>query len=171
MPLAVELTPQSPAIGMYRVIGQNDEAITSLTYADALHDELDRLYNGSEFWQDKCRFAAARLKLAHTASLVEGWNTYGSEPPNGLARHVTATILDSLENASLPPSRLTPSSEGGIAISFVHGAKRAMLEVYNNGEVAAATYSTEGEPEVWEVQLTDGPLQSTINQICVYLAA
>ena len=101
----------------------------------------------------------------------ENWNTYGAEPPNHIARQIGAKILDMLERASLTPARLTPSAEGGIALSFVNNHKRAVIEIYNTGELAAATYSLEGEPEVWELEASDDPIVKTVDQIRVYLAA
>jgi hypothetical protein len=164
-------TSQNGAVGIYRIIGQNDEASTSLAYSRQFHERLREVYSVSEFWKNKFRFHSLRQKLGFTASLPEGWNTYGSEAPNDVARSLAAAVLDSLERGSLPPSALTPSSEGGIAIAFVNGAQRAFLETYNTGEIVAATYSPNSEPAVWEFQMSENQLQSAIDQIRVHLSA
>jgi len=59
---------------------------------------------------------------------------------------------------------------GRIALSFLSESRRAVIEIYNTGEVAAATYSNEGEPAVWELDASDDALLRTIEQIRVYLA-
>jgi hypothetical protein len=170
MPLPAHEAVQSPMVGIYRVVGRNDEAVTSLAYATGLHAALEQIYR-SDFWQSKLRFANARQRLKATASLAHGWDRHGAEPPNAIARTLAATILDLLETASLPPTSLTPTVEGGIALSFVEGASRAVIEIYNTGDIAAATYSDEGEPRVWEPGPTEVPLLDSIRQIRVHLAA
>jgi hypothetical protein len=87
------------------------------------------------------------------------------------ARKVARQILDALEAESLPPSRLLPSAEGGISISFVERENRAEIEICNSGEVAVATYSISDDPVVWELSLADSELGSAIHKIRVHLAA
>ena len=167
--LAAQPVNQRLTIGIYRVVGQNDEAVTSPTYATGLRTALEQIYK-SAFWMSKARFAQARQRLNETAFLAHGWDTYGAESPNDLARTLADKILNVLETASLPPTRLTPSVEGGIAMSFVEGSNRAVIEIYNTGAIAAATYSDEGEPAVWELDSETDALQGTIAQIRVHLA-
>ena len=164
-------TSQNGAVGIYRIVGQNDEASTSMAYSSQFREGLREVYNVSEFWKNKSRFQSLHQKLDLAGSLPENWNTYGSEPPNEVATSLALAVLQSLEKVSLPPSALTPSSEGGIAIAFVNGAKRALLETYNTGEVVAATYSSESEPQVWEFKFNESGLQSAIDEIRVHLAA
>ena len=129
------------------------------------------MINSSSFWSNKARFEAARQRLKRTEALAPGWDTYGAESPNGVARALAGKILDTLEANWLPPTRLMPSSEGGIAISFVEGNKRAEIEIYNTGEVVAATYSAVSEPVVWEIDNIDVGLIGAISDIRVRLAA
>jgi hypothetical protein len=159
-----------PTVGIYRVTDRNDEAVTSPAYATSLHTSLEQILK-STFWLTKVRFAGARRRLNATASLAQGWDSYGSEPPNANARRRAEEILDSLEVACLAPTQLTPTVEGGIAISFVEGDSRAVIEIYNTGEIAAATYSDQGEPTAWEVEPAETRLLGSIEQIRVHLAA
>lgn len=170
MPLAAYGVVHRPTIGIYHVVGQNDEAMTSGVYAIFRGAVLEQIRR-SAFWLSKARFAEARQRLNATASLAHGWDTYGAESPNDVARTGAAKILDVLESASLPPTRLTPTVEGGIAVSFVEGSNRAVIEIYNTGEIAAATYSDEGEPAVWELDETDARLLGAIDKIRVHLAS
>jgi hypothetical protein len=159
-----------PTIGIYRVTGRNDEAVTSPAYATSLHTAFEQIL-GSAFWLTKVRFAGVRRRLDATASLAQGWDSYGSEPPNAIARGLAERILDLLEAAWLAPTQLTPTVEGGIALSFVEGESRAVIEIYNTGEIAAATYSDQGEPRAWELEPAEARLRGSIEQIRVHLAA
>ena len=161
---------QRPTVGIYRVIDPNDEAVTSQAYATSLQIALEHI-NRSAYWRTKAHFADARQRLSNTGHLAHGWDGYGSESPNATARALASRILGLLEMASLAPTQLTPTVEGGIAISFVEGSSRAMIEIYNTGEIAAATYSEQGEPSVWEIGPTEAPLLGSIGQIRVHLAA
>lgn len=169
MPTAAQEAVRRSMIGLFYRVRQNDEAITSETYASAF-PSLEPIYS-SAFLLSKARFAEARERLNETASLARGWDTYDAESPNAVARTRAEKILNVLETATLPPTRLTPTVEGGIALSFVAGANRAVIEIYNSGEIAAANYSDEGEPAVWELDETDARLLGTIDQIRVHLAA
>jgi hypothetical protein len=160
---------QRPTVGIYRSIGRNDEAETSKAYGTSLQTALEQIYR-STFWRTKAHFADARQRLSATASLAHGWDGYGSEPPNANASSLAARILDLLETASLVPTQLTPTVESGIALSFVEGNSRAVIEIYNTGEIAVATYSDQGEPTVWEVEPAEAPLLGSIEQIRVHLA-
>jgi hypothetical protein len=162
-------TFQRPTVGVYRAIGRNDEALTSVAYGAPLLRSLEQIYRSS-YWRTKTLFAEARRHLNSAADLAPGWDGDGSEPPNTTARALAAKILDLLEGAPLSPARLTPTVEGGIALSFVEGTSRAVIEVYNTGEIAAATYSDHGEPTVWEPGPTEPLLQESIEQIRVHLA-
>ena len=109
-----------------------------------------------------------RARLHETALLPADWDTYGAEPPNALARELTGRVLTLLEESALCPSQLRANVEGGITISFASGARRALMEMYNTGEIVAAVYSAGNKPAVWE----PGPdeLRSTIWRLRVHLA-
>jgi hypothetical protein len=154
-------------VGMYRMI-EHDEAVTSA--ASAGRQAALRQLLKSTFWRKQARFVEVRQRLSATGRLVHGWDGYGSEPPNATARELAARLLDALETAALVPTQLTPTVEGGIAISFVEGRCRAVIEAYNTGQIAAATYSDQSEPSVWELEPA-GPLLDSIEQIRVHLAA
>ena len=64
-----------------------------------------------------------------------------------------------------------PSAEGGIALSFAEGEQHAEIEVYNTGEIVAATYSGQSEPTVWALDATESSLKSTIKEFRVRLSA
>lgn len=103
------------------------------------------------------------------ASLQAGWDTYNAEPPNETSRAYAERLLAVLELSSLIPARVLPSAEGGIALTFVASRKRAEIEVYNSGEMVAATYSDQDQLDVWEFAWTEAP--ATVAKIRVYLSA
>lgn len=119
----------------------------------------------SFFWQNKARFEEARDRLGRTARLNQDWDTYGGDPPNDLARTIAATVLRALEADALPPVRLLPSVEGGIAITFAEENGRAEIEIYNTGEIAAAAYSGTEDPTAWEFGANEDEIKTAINRI------
>jgi hypothetical protein len=166
MPQLVAAEPFSgPSVGVYR---RNDEAHTSQFYEGFLRDSM-RPTRQSTFLTSKSRFDEARWRLHRTLFLERDWDTYGAEPPSERARTSAGWVLQQLEYASLPPTRLMPLADGGIAMSFVEGENRAEIEVYNSGEVAAAVYSGEQEPVVWELANAGPTLRQAIDQIRVHL--
>ena len=169
MPIAIQEPAPNPTIGIYRNLERHDEAITC-PFQDVLPAVVGAI-NRSRFWAGKRRFDDARLRLNATLAVAPNWDTYGAEPPNDIARRLAAKVLAALELASMPPALLIPSAEGGIAISFVEGVNRAEIEVYNTGEIAAATYSDQSDPAIWELDASDSTLNSAIAAIRVRLAA
>jgi len=154
---------------IYEFIGKRDGAVSS-AIRDSRLSAINQMF-GSVFWQQKFGFADARQRLVQTETLSHDWDTYGAEPPNDTSRRVAGELLRILERESLVPTRLTPSAEGGIALSFVEGSYRAIIEIYNTGEAAAGTYFEREEPTVWELEPTEDRLLDAIHQIRVHLAA
>jgi hypothetical protein len=159
-----------PNVGPYRFGWRNDEAETSAERSVCVSNAFSEVFK-SQFWMTKARFGEARGRLAQTTGLRHGWDTYGGEPPNDMARMVAAKVLTLLESVAMPPSRLLPSAEGGIALAFARGNGRAEIEIYNTGEIAAMAYSGDEEPTAWDLDDSDAAIKSTIEQIRVRLSA
>ncbi len=157
-----------PNAGVLRILDQPDGEITSLIYSSFRRASFEKVQE-SAFLRNNESFAELRRRLSATSALQRGWDSYDAEPPNTNARVLAARILDVLEGALLSPTSLTPAVDGGIAMSFVEGGHRAVLEIYNTGDMAAATYSDDGEPVVWE--LDEANAVTTAKQIRVHLAA
>lgn len=168
--LASHQAVERPIPGIYRRVGLEDEAQTWAEGKGFMAPWRTKGFE-SHFWEKKALFDDARVRLAQARALQPGWDTYGSEPPNETATALAAQVLALLEAASLPPLRLLPSSEGGIAISFVKGALRAGIEIYNTGEIAAATYTQQDQPVVWELDGSKAAIKDTIEQIRVRFSA
>ena len=168
--VAQPVAAHTQAIGIYRTHGQSDKSIKARQWEENLRVRIDEICT-SAYWRNKVRFAEVRYQLEMTTSLESDWDTYGAESPNDSARSQASIILSALEAQLLPPSRLMPSAEGGIALSFVDGENRAEIEIYNTGEVVAATYSAQSEPDVWELNNTGAALETAIGAIRVHLAS
>lgn len=167
--LAAPSMTVSPALGIYRIVGENDEATSTGQYSERVRQNLLEFYASASL-RNKTLFTDARQRLEAAAHLPRNWDTYGAEPPNRLALALASRLFYFLERASVPPNRVAPSAEGGVAFSFVERASRAVIEVYNTGEVAAATYSDTGQPTVWGLEIAEPSLQDTISRIRVHLA-
>lgn len=116
------------------------------------------------------RFDEARRRLLEAASLEKGWDTYDTDPPNAVAVDLATGILGLLEKSQLRPARLLPSSEGGVGISFVDKGRRAEIEIYNSGEMAAVTYGGEQESLAWDLGDGESAITEAIERIRVHLS-
>ena len=168
MPIAASATPPPP-LAFYRLFDTNDALTESVKRPQS--QLIADLTHASGFWQATARIAEAWRRLDQTRNLLPGWDTYGAEPPNESARVLAADVLSGLDSASLPPSGIMPSAEGGIVISFVNGDHRAAFEAYNTNELVAAMYGGGAEPIVWQVVDTKDSLAAAIDRIRVHLAS
>jgi hypothetical protein len=157
-----------PSIGIYRFEEHADEAVNSAVRAWSTTYARQQ-GSMSFFWLNRARFDEARGRLGQTARLSRGWDTYGGDPPNNLARAIAASVLTALEAEALPPARLLPSVEGGIAITFVEENGRAEIEIYNSGEIAAAAYARTEDPTAWEFEANEDGIKDAINRIREHL--
>ena len=167
MPITLPVLPPSQIPGVYRYASQNDSTQTSADFSNVIKD----LSNVSVFWTNKPYFDDAKKLLQQTAGLVTDWDTYGGEPPNLRSRELAAKVIAIMEQESLPPSRLLASSEGGICISIIKGSSRAVIETYNSGEIAAATYSDVEHPITWDLESSESAIKDTLEKIRVRISA
>ena len=97
------------------------------------------------------RFSELEDEVRRFADLPENWDTYGAPPPNSKSINNSLIVIRLLKNWGIVPTRIVPSSEGGIGVVFIRSARYADIEFLNNGDVLAATYVGDDEPRVWEV--------------------
>ncbi len=158
----------NPNPAMYRPFSR-DEAI-STDYAKLMEERLSNL-NKSEYFQKHKRFMELREQLIPITYLKPNWDSYGAEPPNEKARTKAAQILSNLEVAALLPTRLVPSAEGGVGFCFVEADRYADIECLNTGEILAAMYCGQQDPDVWEIDHSSESIQAAIEQIREHIAA
>ena len=114
-------------------------------------------------WQDEKFEALSRLQA--------NWDGEGSEAPNANAKRLTRLILAALSRGEVTPSAIEPSAESGVGIGFVKGRRRGSIEIFNTGEMIAATYEGREAPVVWEFNSEEESMTSTIGIIRVYMSA
>jgi hypothetical protein len=108
-------------------------------------------------------------KLSSMIKLSNNWNGYGSAAPNRDAIRIAHEVIDILHAKGYEAHELSPSADGGIAISFLKGERYAFIECYNDGDVAAAVFQKQGEPETWDCGSSASQLTETIERIFAYL--
>jgi len=162
------------ALSVTGLLSRSVETMVSQPYTDDLDAALNELMRSS-FWQTKAGFEQARARLQGTSTLRHDWDTYGADAPNDAARQSAGRVLDLLEEYLLPPSRVAPSAEGGIALLFLggnsDGEKRAGIELYNMGEAVAATWSGQDAKSVWDLDGSESLIRKAIEQLRLHLAA
>jgi hypothetical protein len=130
----------------------------------ALAQTLPRLRSKLPSWlQD------GNLALAEFSRLPKNWDGDGAEPPNLVSREWSRVILEILLELNFAPTRVTPSVENGIGISFIKGEKYADIECFNTGEILAVTSYGQENPPVWEVACNREALKSALERIQLFL--
>lgn len=108
-------------------------------------------------------------KLKELSKLSTNWDSYGAEPPNDTALNWARETLKILSKIGFAPTRITPSVENGVGISFICGNKYADIECFNDGDIVAVISDGKGNPEVWEVEANNLEITSAIEKIRVFL--
>jgi hypothetical protein len=76
-------------------------------------------------------------QLASCKSLNPGWNGYTAPAPAGQAILLAEQFLDAMRASDLVPTRVAPSAMGGVAVTRKIGARKVLVEFYNDGRVFA----------------------------------
>jgi len=154
------------SIDLSRNLVQQKYAELNYTAPDSFSAALaDR----SDYWTRKNQFDAFHKRLSDLTSLPENWDAEDAARPTSVALDATRNALLAMQELGVMPERISPSVEGGVAVSFLRGRNRAFIEFYNSGEIVAATYEDEGEPVVWEVEAIDAMNRAALDRIHVHL--
>jgi hypothetical protein len=134
-----------------------------------VREEITNLFKG-RFWSDRKPFIDARIAVEQSASLPHDWNTYDAAPPNEVARQNALVAVEILERSKLPPMT-GPTAEGGIAMTFFSDtARQAILEIYNDGEMAVGLYDNARDPTVWSGDFSNDAIQRAAERIRLYFS-
>ncbi|MBU0514869.1 MAG: hypothetical protein KJ621_08865 [Proteobacteria bacterium] len=133
----------------------------------------DLQYNRPEniFSPDIIGLTRDLYKLNEFRSLDDNWNEYGSEAPNELALAAAREVLIVLQKVGLAPSRLAPSAEDGVGISFYKGNKYANIECFNDGEIWATISDPPKEAEIWQLSISPEDIRLSVEKIGSFLDA
>ena len=145
-----------------QTVTQTSRRITSTSKSSSVRGNTPT--SGEEAWFIKYVFTLEKLR-----ELPENWDSYGAEPPNFTALYWSKTVLELLLRMNLPPSRVTPSVENGVGISFIRGQKYADIECFNTGEILAVISDRRGKPYVWEVGDNIEAIKLALEKICVFI--
>ena len=96
-------------------------------------------------------FARLEKDLECLGMVSKGWDGYDADKPSKDSIEGTRGLLRSLQRSLITPEKITPSAEGGVALSFkAPRNKRAQIEVLNNGERFAHLYDLDGNSQTFE---------------------
>ena len=84
--------------------------------------------------------------------LERDWNSYGAEPPHRRAMDESIRFSSVAIDLGLTPDRVEPSAEGGVAIAFVRGDRRAIAEFLNDGSWDLLLYDKLGNLKATNVE-------------------
>ena len=104
-------------------------------------------------------------KLQSFRSLEAGWNGFEAEPPSDMAITQARKVLRVLHELRFKPTRIDPSAEGGVGLTFLAGDLYGDIECFNSGEILAATSDRIHDPDVWELGATDSEIAATVQRI------
>lgn len=107
-------------------------------------------------------------KLALMSALAKGWDGYEAEPPSARAVSAARRVIAALERADLGPSRVAPSVVGGVGLTRKQGARRAYVEVYNDG-TAHALFAEGANSRTEPVELSAAGLAALAERVREYL--
>lgn len=108
-------------------------------------------------------------RISDLAKLQQGWDASDAEPPNRSAIDSAKKVLEILERYDLEPSRIDPSVEDGITISFLRGDLYADIECFNSGTVLAVHSDRRSQPVVWDITSDEQDLSAAVNRIRKFL--
>jgi hypothetical protein len=108
-------------------------------------------------------------RLSHIATLRRGWNGYTADPPNQTSVHLARSAIDALHSLNFRPSFVGPSAEGGVGITFSRGNKRAVLEIYNDGEAISLMAIDGHQPQASDVPPTEQGFTRTLAAIKAFI--
>jgi hypothetical protein len=104
-------------------------------------------------------------QLDEIKKLPDNWNGYETSAPNSLAFHTVEEISLILHEMDFWPTQLNPSAEEGMSLTFYNNGKYGVLECYNDGNLCAAIYERDQEPNVWEVDNSVDEIELALDRI------
>lgn len=86
-------------------------------------------------------------RLGAMRSLEKNWDSYGADPPSGLAVRNAAALCEAAVQCGVEPRAVLPSAMGGIGVSFAGSVPGAEVwcELYNRGTAHALFHDGSGD--------------------------
>jgi hypothetical protein len=117
---------------------------------------------------ESAAFSALVGGLLRLHSTKPDWNGLGSAPPTYDAIARAISVLWALRATHLQPTRVTPSAEGGVAVTFRKGGRFASVESLNSGEIVLLTSDGTGNPRAWAIDSSDDALRQAAKDLREY---
>ena len=93
-------------------------------------------------------FVQIASDLESVFGLPDNWDAYGAPEPSQLARDMATSVLHGLSRYEIPPDRVVPVAEGGVAFVFLVSKGYMDIEVTNEGDVLIGVNVEDREPTV-----------------------
>lgn len=123
-------------------------------YYRYLESKVEESLDGSQFMTVRHEFRVLEGKLQMLERVKQGWDSYDAEPPSSEAIRRAKDFLRLFRATLLTPSKVLPSGEGGVALSFYYeNGRDAYIEFLNDGESQAVLYTRSGELHEYEVEM------------------
>ena len=106
--------------------------------------------------------------LSKMRSLPQDWFASEASPPNETAIGLASRVLECLDAKDFAPSRIDPSTEEGVCISFRSGSKYADIECFNSGYILGVLSGGDIETIVWEIGCSE--IVAAVNRIQEFIA-
>ena len=128
---------------------------TEAPWYSQLEADIEKSQGSSQFLIIGDEFRVLEERLKHLDQLEQGWDTYDAEPPSGESIRRATEFLHLLRTTLLTPSKILPSGEGGVALSFYsENGRDAYIEFLNDEESQAVLYARSGELSEHDVEMT-----------------
>jgi hypothetical protein len=108
--------------------------------------DLQRSFNTSNYLYVRLKYLRVADELVRGMWGIEkNWDSYGAEAPNRISIRGAGEFAQRAIMDDLLPDRIEPSAEGGVAVAFFRGEKRAIAEFLNDGTRDLLLYKRSGE--------------------------
>lgn len=135
-----------------------------------LRESLARSTDSSEFLTRMQAFNELTQALSDLSFTEQDWNSYGSPKPSVDAIRYAGEILNTLRRHNLPPARILPSAEGGVALVFTSSTpNRAVIEALNDGETFLLLYNRAGVSKTLDWPGSDRSQEETLRRLKLHI--
>ncbi|MGC1870462.1 MAG: hypothetical protein WA700_05845 [Acidobacteriaceae bacterium] len=155
-----------------RYVGPNGDLRSLMRGIDENLKILSKLPEESLYYAQSQEFLRLFDELACVAQIKNGWDGYTAPAPRADTIATAELVLRGLQRRLVTPDWITSSAEGGVAISFLSkSARRALIELLNDGENYVLLYDLQGKTQTIELteQFDDNGLERLVSILESYL--
>lgn len=105
-------------------------------------------------------------QLARFTRLEKGWDSHNAEPPSSATVFAAGELLEQLWDLGHAPSRIEPSSDASILISFFGPRAQGVIECVDSSCIYVSAESPLGE---WEVETNEEGSREALEKLVATL--